>query len=185
MDPAEEIVNIWLQQQNFFVKYGIKAGRGKEIDFLAIDINNRRVHIEVHASVFPVGALRPWGPAKYGKLPLEERVKHYFNDKFVGATVEGTGELKNRCIQNTVAKILGSKNYDRWLVLGVLHKNDPEDKLKQEFEKHNVKVYLIRDILRETKFKGTAKNHTGRFIQLLASQLTDDAKISLLNRSRK
>lgn len=79
LDPAEEIVALWLKQQGFFIMTGVRVGyRGKEIDFLAVDIeNDRRVHVEVHASVSPLGRLRPWGPAKYSKWPLADRVKYY------------------------------------------------------------------------------------------------------------
>jgi hypothetical protein len=157
MDPAEEIV------------------------FLAVDIaNNKRVHIEVHASVRPLAPLRAWGPAKYGKMPLVERAKYFYNDKFVGSTVEGTGNLRNRCVEETATKFLGSKNYEKWLVLGTLHQKDSEDQLVREFKKYGVRVFFIRDILKQIKFRGTARNPTGRFIQLLASQLTDEAKANLL-----
>lgn len=69
MDPAEEIVSLWLKQRGFFIMNEVKVGyRGKEIDFLAFDPKDgRRVHVEVHASVRPLAPLRPWGPAKYGK----------------------------------------------------------------------------------------------------------------------
>ena len=51
LDPAEEIVALWLEQQVFFVMTEVRIGyRGKEIDFLAVDIkNDRRIHVEVHA----------------------------------------------------------------------------------------------------------------------------------------
>ena len=156
------------------------------MDFLAINVaDDKRVHVEVHASVSPLGPLRPWSPAKYGKMPLGERVKHYYNKKFVGSLVEGKGELRNRCVEDTATRILSSRDYDQWLVLGALHRKDSEGQLKQEFGKYGVKVFFIRDILREIKFEGTAKNRTGRFIQLLASQLTDDARASLLNIRRR
>ena len=127
----------------------------------------------------------PWSPTKYGKMPLDERVKHYYNNKFVRSTVKGTGELKNRCAEDAAARILRSGNYDQWLALGVLHRKDAEGQLKQEFGNYGVKVFFIRDILREIKFKGTGKSPTGRFIQLLASQLTDDARASLFKRTRR
>jgi hypothetical protein len=88
LDPAEEIVALWLKLQGFFIMSGVRVGyRGKEIDFLAVDIkNDRRIHVEVHASVSPLGRLRPWGLAKYSKWPLTDRVKYYYYDKFIGAT---------------------------------------------------------------------------------------------------
>ncbi|MHA1834615.1 MAG: hypothetical protein ACTSV7_11590 [Candidatus Baldrarchaeia archaeon] len=184
MDPAEEIVSLWLQQKGFFIRHNVKVGyRGKEIDFLAVNIeNDKRVHVEVHASVFPLGPLRPWSPAKYGRMPVEDRVKYYYLDKFVGPTKEGTGELVNRCIEETVKRILKTDNYEKWLVLGALHKMDSEDQLKKEFDKHGVKVFFLKDILKEIQIEGTARDRTGRFIQLLASQLTDEAKERLLKR---
>lgn len=116
-------------------------------------------------------------------MALNERVKHYYNDKFVGSTVEGTGGLRNRCVENTATMFLCNKNYEKWLVLGKLHKKDCESQLKREFEKYGVRVFFIRDILKQIKFRGTARDSTGRFIQLLVSQLTDEARTNLLAKS--
>jgi hypothetical protein len=182
MDPAEEIVGLWLQQQDFFVMSGVKVGcRGKEIDFLAVKPSvGMKVHVEVHASVLPLGPLRPWGPAKYGKMSVEKRVKSYFEDKFVGATEEGTGILLNQCVMEMAENKLGSRDYEKWLVLGALHPTDTEDQLRYEFQKHGVKILFIKDILREIALKGASRQPTGRFLQLMASQLTDEAKANLL-----
>lgn len=182
MDPAEEIVSLWLQQKGFFIRHNVPVGyRGKEIDFLAVNIEEgRRVHVEVAVSVRPLGPLRPWSPAKYGEMPLEERVRLYYLKKFVGAIKEPTGELINRCIEEAAKRILLTSEYEKWLVLGELHKKDSEDELKQEFAKHGVNVIFFKDVLKEIQIKGIAKYHTGRFLQLLASQLTPEAKKSLL-----
>lgn len=184
MDPAEEIVGLWLQQQGFFIRYGTKVGyQGKEIDFLGVDSGaQRRVHVEVHASVYPLGPLRPWSPARYGKMSLKERVKHYYNYKFVGSIVKDSGRLINRCVENAATKAFGSADYEKWLVLAELHRKDSETELRNELAKYNVILYLLKEILREVRFKGAAKDRTGRFIQLLAAQLTDEAKKSLLKR---
>jgi hypothetical protein len=186
VDPAEEIVSLWLQNQGFFIMSDVKVGhRGKEIDFLAIHpSSNRKVHIEVHASVFPLGPLRPWGPVKYGKLPVAERVKHYYNDKFVGITQEGTGELRNQCIQEAATGKLLNKTYERWLVLGRLHPKDSEEQIKHEFQKHGVTVYFLKEILRNINFLGAARDSIGRFIQLMASQLDDETRKCLLERRK-
>jgi hypothetical protein len=184
MDPAEEVISLWLQKKGLFIMYGVDVGyRGKEIDFLAVDATgSRRVHVETHISVKPLGPLRPWSPAKYGKVPIEDRVKYYYLDKFVGATKEETGELINRCVEETAKRVLGSEDYEKWLVLGELHKRDDEEKLREEFGKYGVKVFFFRDLLKELRFKGTARDRTGRFIQLMASQLTDEARKSILGR---
>jgi len=184
MDPAEEIVSLWLQQKGFFIMHGVKAGYGgKEIDFLGVDIkNDKKIHVEVHASVFPVGPLRPWSPARYGKMPINQRVRLYYTNKFIGPIKKETVQLINRCIEQTATRILGSKNYERRLVLGVLHQDDPENQLRNEFNKFNVKVFLLKEILKDIQIKGTAKDQIGRFIQLLAAQFTDEAKANLLRR---
>jgi hypothetical protein len=183
LDPAEEIVALWLKQQGFFAMTGVRVGyRGKEIDFLAVDIkNDRRIHVEVHASVSPVGRLRPWGPAKYSKWPLADRVKCYYDNKFIGATKEGKKEPFNQFIEEKVLeKFNGNKNYEKWLVLAQLHQDDKREDIKLEFKKHGVKVFFLTEILKQIKLEGTAKDATGRFLQLLASQLTDEAKKALL-----
>jgi hypothetical protein len=184
VDPAEEIVNLWLKQQGFFVMNGVKIGyRGKEIDFLAVDVkNDKRIHVEVHASVSPLGPLRPWGPAKYGKLPIADRVRYYFYDKFVGATEEGTGRLLNRCVEKKALEKFDGKNYEKWLVLAQLHSKDNPEEIRQEFKKHGVEVFFLKGILEQIKLKGAARDPTGRLLQLLASQLTDKAKDALLDK---
>ncbi|MEM2254972.1 MAG: hypothetical protein QXD73_05255 [Candidatus Bathyarchaeia archaeon] len=105
---------------------GVKIGyRGKEIDFLAVDIKNeKRIHVEVHASVSPLAPLRLWGSAKYGKLPIEDRVRYCYYDKFVGATEEGTSKLLNRRVEETALEKFDGKNYEKWLVFAQLHPKD-------------------------------------------------------------
>jgi hypothetical protein len=182
VDPAEEIVHLWLQRQGFFTMHGVEVGyKGKEIDFLGIDpASGRRVHVEVHASVAPIGPLRPWGPAKYGGMPLERRVELYFYSRFVGAVKEGTGELLNRCVEEAASRLLGAEDYERWLVLLHLHPLDPEERLRSEFGKHGVKVFSLKDVLKEIRFTGAARDRVGRFLQLLAATLTDEARRGLL-----
>jgi hypothetical protein len=184
LDPAEEIVKLWLKCQGFFVIDGVEVGyRRKEIDFLAFDLkNDKRVHVEVHASVRPLAPLRPWGSAKYGKLPLADRVKYYYYNKFIGATEEGTGKLLNRCIEERILEKFDGKNYEKWLVLAQLHPKDKPEEVKREFKKHGVDVFFLKEILEQIKFKGPTRDLTGRFLQLLASfELTDKAKKALLD----
>jgi len=186
MDPAEEIVNTWLQQQGFFVRNHVKVGYyGKEIDFLAVHPQRKkRVHVEVHAAVIPLGLFRPWGPAKYSKLPLSERVRLYYENKFIGVVNKKDLHLKTECIKDKATGIFNSRDYEQWLILGVLHEKDSRQELEKEFLKHDVKIFFIQDILREIRFEGTAKDSTGRFLQLLAAQLTEESKKSLLNTRR-
>ncbi|MEM2129084.1 MAG: hypothetical protein QXZ70_00645 [Candidatus Bathyarchaeia archaeon] len=65
-------------------------------------------------------------------------------------------------------------------MLGVLNREDSEERLREEFGKLGVRIIPFRDILKEIHFKGTAKDQTGRFLQLIASQLTDEARKNLL-----
>jgi hypothetical protein len=181
VEPAEEIVGLWLQQQGFFVMRGIRTKGGKEIDFLAINLEGKRVHVESHVSVFPLGPLRPWGPARYGKKPLEWRVEQYYKKKFVGRVKEKTGRLLDRCIEEKAKEKLGGE-YEKWLVLGKV--TDDVDQLKREFEKHGVKVFLFENILKNIRFEGAARG-IGRTLQLLAATLTPEAQTSLLGNWKK
>jgi len=115
-----------------------------------------------------------------GKMPVEKRVKSYYEDKFVGATKEETGRLLNQCVRERAENKLGSRDYEKWLVLGALHATDTEDQLRHEFQEYGVKILFIKDILKEIALKGTSRQPTGRFLQLMASQLTDEAKANLL-----
>lgn len=187
MDPAEEIVSLWLKQQGFFVMSEVDVGyRGKEIDFLAVDPRSgRRAHVEIHASVRPSGPLRPWGPLKYGKWPLKDRVRAYYYDKFIGAMKEGVEEPLNRCVERRASEVFGGKEYERWLILAQLHPKDDPDAIRQEFKKYKVEVFFLKDILKQMKLERMAKDSIGRLLQLLASQLTEEAKDALLGIKRE
>jgi len=80
-----------------------------------------------------------------------------------------------------VKNIFG-ENYEKWLVLGALHKEDDRAMFEAEFSKYGVKLFFLKDVLKEIEIKGAARDRTGRFIQLLASQLTNEARQNLLRR---
>jgi hypothetical protein len=117
-------------------------------------------------------------------MPLERRVELYFYNRFVGAVKEGTGELLNRCVEEAASRLLGTKDYERWLVLLHPHPLDPEEKLRSEFGKHGVKVFSLEDALKEVRFTGAARDRVGRFLQLLAATLTDESRRGLLGRKK-
>jgi len=172
MDPAEEIVALWLKQSGFFAMPSVDVCyKGKQIDFLAVDPRTRKaVQVEVHASVRPLGPFRAWGPAKYGNPPLEQRVRDYYHHKFVGATKPGAADPVNRCIEAKAAELLGTSKYRRWLVVGSLHPKDDAEQLKAELSKYGVEVFFLKDIVQQIlRSKRPAKDPTGRFIQLLFS----------------
>ena len=78
MNPAEEIVKFWLQQNGYFVQSSIKVGR-KEIDILAIHSVNQsdRRHIEVQVSVSPLAT-----------EPPDKEAHDYYEKKFKDPTIE-------------------------------------------------------------------------------------------------
>lgn len=95
MDPAEEIVNAYLQSDGYFTITSTRVGQ-KELDILGIHpLRNHGLHAEVHVSLSPAGRLRPWGPLKFGELPLTWRVKALCNNKFIGTSSKETGEPIN------------------------------------------------------------------------------------------
>jgi hypothetical protein len=56
------------------------------------------------------------------------------------------------------------------------HPLDPEERLRSEFGKHGVKVFSFEGVLKEIKFTRAARDRVGRFLQLLATTLTDESK---------
>jgi hypothetical protein len=77
MEPSEELVTIWLNQNGFFTLNNWKVG-GQEIDLLAWNPKtNKKQHYEIQVSVNPVGSF--FGGAKITETqPLSQRVKTYF-----------------------------------------------------------------------------------------------------------
>lgn len=96
LNPAEEIVNIWLQDHhNYFTISNlvipkqtriikgkkIGGGRGKEIDFLATDGDGKYYWIEVSVSPNP---RLPGGPEKSRKILVDNAVKKFEKEKEEG-----------------------------------------------------------------------------------------------------
>jgi hypothetical protein len=117
LDPAEDIVELWLHSKGYFTRNGVMVGhKGLEIDFLAVDpARNKHVQVESTVSVNPFGPLRLWGPAKYSKLPSGERVRLYYQKKFVGLVSEKTRKLQDDAIKRKINGIFKGKPYEKWL----------------------------------------------------------------------
>lgn len=176
MDPAEEIVNEWLQSKGFFVMSGIVCKGNKEIDFLGINPKTgEKVHVEVHVSSHPAQPLRAWGDQKYGRVKIDIRLKHYFEKKFIGTVIKkkaGIPEDRNEekivlidhVIEETAADKMGSKDYERWLVVGEV-KGDTPEQIVTEFEKLGVKVFFFRERIFTELLSQRAKR--GRLVELL------------------
>lgn len=56
----------------------------------------------------PLGKLRPWGPVEYSRLELKERVRLYYENKFVGAVDKKTKKLLNNCVETKVLDIFSA-----------------------------------------------------------------------------
>ena len=175
MDPAEEIVNEWLQSQGFFVMSSIVCKGNNEIDFIGIKPKTgEKVHVEVHVSSHPAQPLRAWGDQKYGKEKIDIRLKHYFDKKFIGTvkkikqksgiSKEEEIVLADRVIEETIADKLGSKDYERWLVVGDIERDTPEQ-IVTEFKKLGVKVFFFREDVFTILLMQKAKR--GRLVELL------------------
>ena len=82
-----------------------------------------------------------------------------------------------------VKQIFNTNSYEKWLILGKIDKKyDTKIELTSEFQKHNVKVFFLEDILKNIEFTGTPNDRTGRFIQLLAATLSEEAQTNLLRK---
>jgi hypothetical protein len=184
LDPAEEIVELWLHSKGYFTRNGVMVGhKNLEIDFLAVDsTGSKRLHVESTVSVNPFGPLRPWGPAKYSKLPFEERVKLYYQKKFVGLVDEKTRELQNDAIERKVKEVFEGKPYEKWLVLG--EQEEGNEKIRNAFRRYGVEVHYMENLLEEIRFTGTPKEDTARFLQILARYITDESKKSLVSKAK-
>lgn len=157
MEPSEELVTIWLNQNGFFTLNNWKVG-GQEIDLLAWNPKtNKKQHYEIQVSVNPVGLF--FGGAKITTAPpLSQRVKTYFESKFEG---------KNKRIATKVTEIFGTAKYEKVLVVGLLNETyDPYKRFRQEFRKHGVKVIDFKKIIKELNIKRTRYMDARRYIQL-------------------
>jgi hypothetical protein len=181
MDPAESVVELWLQNQGYFTRNGVEVGhKGMEIDFLAYHAGtNKRLHVESHVSVNPFGTLRPWGPIRNAKMPLNDRVRLYFEKKFIGSVDEKSHELLDKAIEKKALESFDGKSYEKWLVLG--EQNEDPEALRREFAKHGVEVHFMDEILKEIRFTGTPKGDTARFVQILARYGSEASKKNLVH----
>lgn len=150
----------------------IKLLHNKEIDILAMHpISGLKLHVEVHVSIRPFGPLRAWSPAKYGKDPIPLRIRCLCENMFIGFLDRETRELRDRCVEEKVNEIFGIGEYERWLIVGVLHKRDPREELERELEKNGVKLKMIEEILVEMQVdmeKLIYMDNTRRYLQIFS-----------------
>jgi len=166
LEPSEEIVTAWLNQEGFFTLNNYKIGRS-ELDLLAFNhLENKKWHVEMSVSVRPVGgwarqedSLRDHAYSVLGKEQYEERIGNVFRKKFVGD--------KGR-IENKVKEIFGG-SYDKYLIVGKLDpKYDPEDVFVQAWKKNDVRVKFFGEIIKEIKITLQSYRDLGRrYMQLI------------------
>ncbi len=159
----------------------VRADHGKEIDILAIHPRKRgkkrKVHVEVKVAINPVGGLRAWGPSKYAKDELSERVRLLCEHKFVGLVDKKTRERTNRCLEEAVERVFGPGGYEKWLVVGKMHRKDTVEDVEGELAKHGVRLRLlgtIVDELLEGVEDGVHMDDVGRYLQIVHELSTKD-----------
>ncbi|MEK7170115.1 MAG: hypothetical protein AAB767_02405 [Patescibacteria group bacterium] len=146
MNPAEEIVKFWLQEQGYFLQSSIRLPKNKEIDILAIDPKtNNKFHIEVSVSV---------RCANYDKN-AEQFTKEFSDRKFDS-------------VEEFVTKILREK-YTRILVVGNISFKNKD--IRQEFitecRKLNLEIVLFQDILNKVRPLLGTKTHLNSIIKAI------------------
>ena len=141
MNPAEEIVKFWLQENGYFVQSSIHVlkGQGREIDILAIHRKTRKMkHIEVSVgikmSVFKGDAAAK--AAEYSKKFMNSRIKDETRRRF-GVTgpikrelVVGDVSIKHKDVLKDFTKVCKKHHIDVVMFSVIL--NDVADKLKFE-----------------------------------------------------
>lgn len=154
-DLIEQIVADWLGQRGFFVIPNIHIGV-REVDLLAIKIQEGRVvkcvHVECQVSEHPISYLGCKSAKKKNDRQVEKCVKSYIKNKFLHPKVIKT--LKN---------LTGCK-CDHWMIVG----NFKGSKTKTYLRKYDVKVYSIREVVKELKDAKSGLTGGGkRFQQLM------------------
>jgi Holliday junction resolvase-like predicted endonuclease len=167
MNASERIVNTWLQSKGYFTMANILLFQRQEIDILAVKPEGnklKRLHVEVHVSIKPAGAIRAKRSITTSKEPFEQRIKEVYEKSFIG--INGTKRQR-------VIELFGSDEYEMIHVRSKkLKKVDiSPERVSQEFRKHKVEVKWFEDILRDlilhiSKGGRTCSEETLSFVQL-------------------
>ena len=147
INPAEEIVNVWLQNRKHFIMNNlvvpkktrlnvkgrkIGGGRGKEIDFVSTDGKGQYYWIEVSVSPNP----RMPGGAEKSRVTLVEDITKKFVDE------------KKKWLLNH----LHIRKVEKWFVYSpnlFPKKYNAEELFCKELEKHKIKAISFAKILDE------------------------------------
>ena len=161
-DIIEEVVSNWLISKGYFLINNLKIGVN-EMDLLVVKVKNgiiiEKNHIEIQCSSNPIGYIGGSSSARArSENELEEGVTEYVEKKF--------SQTK---IRKVVEAYFG-KEYQKWFICGVLK----DERTIEAFEKHNIKVIRIWEILEEylamskdrKRYLGTAQGN--RYHQLFS-----------------
>lgn len=170
MNPAEEIINVWLNEKGFFTTSNIRVKWGQEIDILAYHpLTGEKWHIEAHVSINPVGALRAHGRGikEVKGRPLRDRLKEIYDQKFIG---------RDNTLAEKAAELFGTRDYKRIQVWGRLPSKHDRNTVRSESERLGVNVLFFDDIIKELglMMKESGKTYpetTRKFVQLCSEFL--------------
>lgn len=133
MNPAEEIVKFWLQQNGYFVQSSIHVpkGRGREIDIFAIhhdthEIKHIEVSVGIRMAVYSGDAATK--AAEYSKKFMNSRVKDEVRRRF-----GGTGHVKRELVVGDVS----------------IKNKDVLKEFIKECKSHSITIILFSKILNE------------------------------------
>jgi len=158
INPGEDIVNVWLQENNYFTMTNVsvknptrlvdgkkRAGNKRsELDILAVNSKGTRIWVEI--SVSP----NPRVDKKKGEDYVVSIVEK-FSNKF-------TPEHKRQKVE----EIFGSNSYEKWFVYSdrLFSKSEDELRFKSLLQSKNIrpvnfKIDVLNPIVRELNHYGT------------------------------
>ncbi|MEM5830860.1 MAG: hypothetical protein ABIM98_06910 [candidate division WOR-3 bacterium] len=155
MEPAEAIVNVWLQMKGYFTMNNIrvgesgsgKGGKKPEIDILAVKLNpscnkiEEKIHIEVTVAVNPFG--------RWTKKIAEKHI----------------AKFENKCRVDEIKKYFGKGEYEKMLVISDQCLTDEvESYLKDrgiECRKFSEIISELRKLMENKAFDDTTRRFLG------------------------
>ena len=145
MNPAEEIVKFWLQEQGYFVQSSVRVdgGRGREIDILAMNLAGHKRHIEVSVSGKQSVLTRT-------VLAEAEKKSKKFNDSKI------ITEIAKRLGENAV--------YTKEFVIGNIGRGR-ELEYSAEMEKLGIKIIPISTVMKDVSPKLQAHRQLNSILQ--------------------
>ncbi len=156
MNASERIVNAWLHSKGYFTMPNILLFGRQEIDILAVRPEGnklKRLHVEVHVSIKPAGTIRAKRTIKASKEPFEQRIKEVYEKSFNG---------RNGAKREEVVKQFGSEDYKMAHVRSrrIVKEDISPERVKEEFNKYDVKLVWFEGILKELTDYIKKKGHT-------------------------